>query len=294
MAIALGNFDGIHRGHQQVIQPIIERSDDLYKSVVTFSPHPQEVLTGSKRLLLTPPEEKAAYLARMGMTQLTMVPFDRAVARLSPEDFVRQILVQSLQVKVVSVGADFRFGYRRSGNATDLKAIAARFGIEAIANPLLQCEDGRISSSEIRSALENGEVARARRLLGRPYQLQGKVVRGQQLGRTLGFPTANLQLPSGKFLPRFGVYGVRAYSSPWGNDRSIPGVTNIGRRPTANGTEPTVEVHLFDWSGNLYDRHLSIELETFLRPEQKFPSLDALKAQIQTDCTAAKAKLNIS
>jgi len=290
MAIALGNFDGVHRGHQQVIQPIAgfqSLGRDLYSSVVTFFPHPQEVLTGQKKLLLTPPEEKAAYLHQMGIDQLVIVPFDRQLASLSPEEFVRQILVTSLHTKMISVGEDFRFGHRRSGTVEDLQAIAAQWGIKVIITPLENCHEGRISSSQIRLALTEGDLVQAQRLLGRPYSLQGKVIPGQQLGRTLGFPTANLEVPPQKFLPRLGVYSVRVSNPLWKEAQPVMGVMNLGNRPTVDGVKQTIEVHLFNWSGDLYDQVLCVELESFLRPEQKFASLDALKAQIKADCETA-------
>ncbi|MBP0029581.1 bifunctional riboflavin kinase/FAD synthetase [Roseofilum sp. Guam] len=289
-AIALGNFDGVHRGHQQVIQPIAGSGHfgrDLYSSVITFFPHPQEVLTGEKKLLLTPPEEKAAYLHQMGVDQLVIVPFNQQLAHLGPQEFVSQILVESLQAKIISVGEDFRFGYQRRGSVEDLTAIATQWGIKVIITPLQNCQEGRISSSQIRLALTDGDLLQVKRLLGRPYQLQGTVIKGQQLGRTLGFPTANLNVPPQKFLPRFGVYSVRVYNPLWTETQPVMGVMNLGNRPTVDGVQPTLEVHLLNWSGDLYDQTLHVELESFLRPEQKFASLDALKAQIAADCETA-------
>ena len=161
------------------------------------------------RQLLTPLPEKVQQLSSWGIEQLVLLPFNRELAALSPEDFVEQILVQQLQAKTISIGQDFRFGKQRSGTATDLQAIAARFGIPVAILPNYNCEGERISSSAIRQALTEGNVKRAELLLARPYTLQGKVVKGQQLGRTIGFPTANIQLPENKFLPRLGVYAVR-------------------------------------------------------------------------------------
>ncbi len=294
MAIALGNFDGVHRGHQQVIAPVLDYCDTLCPSVVTFDPHPQEVLTGKQRLLLTPTAEKAQDLHSRGIVQLVIIPFDQQMAQLSPQEFVRQILRDHLQAQVVSVGEDFRFGYRRSGTVEDLRAIASQHSIKVLSIPLQQCEEGRISSSQIRLALAQGNLAQAKRLLGRPYRLMGKVISGQQLGRTLGFPTANLQLPPEKFLPRRGVYSVRAWGAPWDREHPKIGVMNLGCRPTVHGNQLTAEVHLLNWSGNLYDCTLCVELEAFLRPEQQFSSLDALKSQIQVDCETAQAVLSPS
>ncbi len=318
-AVALGNFDGLHRGHQRVIQPVLNQvrrenhpitssphlpispaQENVYSTVVTFNPHPQEFFTGQSRALLTPLPEKVQQLTSWGIEQLVLLPFDRELAALSPQDFVEKILVQQLHARMISVGGDFCFGKQRSGTATDLEAIAAKFGIPVTIVPLHTCEGTRISSSSIRQALAEGDLRRAKVLLDRPYALTGTVVEGQQLGRTIGFPTANIYLPPNKFLPRHGVYAVRAFlncettdSSPLLN-RLLPlaiGVMNIGYRPTVNGTQQSVEVHLLDWSGDLYGKTLTVELEEFLRPEQKFASLEALKAQIATDCATARSQL---
>lgn len=330
--VALGNFDGIHRGHECVIRPILQaaktkqsasgigygefepnRSDSLnsdnlresfadprelgvestYATVATFNPHPREFFSGVASKLLTPRSEKVQQLSILGVQQLVLLPFDRELASLSPEQFVEKILVQQLDVRHVSVGEDFRFGHKRSGTSTDLQALASAYGIEVTVVSLKTSRTERISSSVIRQSLELGDISKANRLLGRSYSLTGTVVKGQQLGRTIGFPTANLQLCPEKFLPRKGVYCVRV----WGSDfRSAispqSGVMNIGERPTINGTCLTVEVHLLDGSPDLYGQTLTVSLEEFLRPEQKFDSLDALKRQIQADCARARAFLS--
>lgn len=304
-AIALGNFDGIHRGHQKILQPILSAVDRegekrVHPTVVSFHPHPREFFTGEKIYLLTPIAEKAQLLERFGIEQLVLLPFDRELASLSPQQFVAEILVKQLQATQISVGEDFRFGYQRKGTVAELKAIASNFGIEVHVTSLYKCFDEggdnvRISSSRIRQALTAGEVERAKFMLGRPYTLMGTVVQGQQLGRTIGFPTANLQLPPDKFLPRYGVYSVNVIVDPacFGAINSpLKGVMNIGRRPTVEGNSPTIEVHLLDWSGDLYGQTLTVSLESFLRPEQKFPSLEALKEQIAADCEAARYCLN--
>jgi riboflavin kinase / FMN adenylyltransferase len=343
--VALGNFDGVHRGHQQVIRqaivgergsklsaiapkldgseydrPEYDRSEydgseydgleypgseialgsrprstytpvetpkSVYPTVLTFNPHPQEFFSGQRRPLLTTPEEKAARLASLGIAQLVLLPFDRDLARLSPLEFVEQILVRQLQAKQIAVGENFHFGKNRAGNAQTLKEIAATYGITTTIVPLYRLADERVSSSSIRHALEQGDIEQANRLLGQDYSLTGMVVRGQQLGRTLGFPTANLQVLPDKFLPRWGVYGVRV-DSP--HATGLLGVLNIGCRPTIGGEQPSVEVHLLDWSGDLYGQTLTLHLEAFLRPEQKFESLDALKAQIQRDCDIVRSR----
>ena len=292
-AIALGNFDGIHRGHKTVLQPILDVCKDgssrhIYPSVVSFSPHPREFLTGAKISLLTPVVEKAAYLGTLGMEQLILLPFNRQLADLNPQEFVAQIIVKQLQAVKVSVGEDFHFGKHRAGTAKDLKNIAADFGIEVCLNSLHRYEDAsrgavRFSSSLIRQALLSGDIEKVNFMLGRPYNLIGKVVEGQQVGRTIGFPTANLQLPPDKFLPRYGVYAVKVKLP----ESAIDGVMNIGCRPTVSGKAPTVEVHLLNWSGDLYGQTLTVSLQKFIRPEQKFPSLAALQEQITADCRAA-------
>ena len=291
-AIALGNFDGIHQGHQVVLRPIIESQQTffqahLYPSVVSFTPHPREFFSGGKLQLLTPIPEKAEQLSHLGIEQLILLSFNREMASLTPQQFVERVIVKQLQAKVISVGADFRFGYQRQGTGEQLKKIAAKFGVKVYLNSLHKHQDSnaqtvRISSSLIRQALSEGKMALANAMLGRPYSLMGKVVAGQQLGRTIGFPTANLDIANEKFLPKYGVYGVNVFL-----DRTtIKGVTNIGCRPTVDGQLPTIEVHLLNWSGDLYGRVLKVDLIEFLRPEQKFDSVEALKRQITKDCQA--------
>jgi riboflavin kinase / FMN adenylyltransferase len=321
-AVALGKFDGLHRGHQRVIQPILKAKkigevEDLfispasltypssegkyvYSTVVTFNPHPQEFFSGKPRALLTPLDEKVQQLRSLGVEQLVLLPFDRELCSLTPEEFVEKILVQQLQATQVSVGHDFHFGSKRSGTAQDLQAIAAKYNIPVTIVPLEteDCDSSSpspeatpISTSFIRKILESGDVERTQHLLGRPYTLIGTVTKGQQLGRTIGFPTANLELPQDKFLPNLGVYAVRINRVSDTSEQLEPlalGVMNIGNRPTVSGTNTTVEVHLFDWSTDLYGQKLAVQLEKFIRPETKFSSLEALKSQIQQDCIAAK------
>ncbi|WP_421658856.1 bifunctional riboflavin kinase/FAD synthetase [Leptothermofonsia sp. ETS-13] len=300
-AVALGNFDGVHLGHRQVIQPVLppqlkSTNEKLCSTVVTFHPHPQEFFSGQPRCLLTPVDEKAAQLSALGVQQLVLLPFDRELASLSPEQFVEQVLLQRLQARRISVGSDFHFGRGRTGTAVDLQEIASLHDVEVTIAPLKSLAGERISSSAIRQALQAGDLPLSNQLLGRPYSLVGKVFQGQQLGRKLGFPTANLKLPPQKFLPRLGVYAVRVHICQEGDILSLiaptlPGVMNIGYRPTVDGTRQVVEVYLLDWSGDLYGQTLVVSLEKFLRPEQKFASLEELKAQIQVDCEAAKAVL---
>ncbi|MEH2280017.1 MAG: bifunctional riboflavin kinase/FAD synthetase [Nostoc sp.] len=326
-AVALGKFDGVHLGHQKVIQPVLHAGGHLsvasspqskenqptnqeytYSTVVTFDPHPQEFFTGQPRTLLTPLDEKVQQLRSLGVEQLVLLSFDKELSALNPEEFVEKILVQQLRCQRISIGQDFCFGEKRSGTAKDLQLLAAKHNIPVTIVPLqtytgdspiesscvstTPTQDARISTSLIRQTLEHGDIENANLLLGRPYTLLGDVVQGQQLGRTIGFPTANLQLPKEKFLPRQGVYAVRVFTLDETSDVESLGVMNIGNRPTVNGTYSSAEVHLFDWSGDLYGKKLAVQLVKFLRPEQKFSSLEALKTQIQLDCVVAREVLS--
>ncbi len=345
--IALGNFDGVHLGHQRVMAQILgvntvddqnghpettpdqisalsvdsfhngtttlghshwqdhssadqfeglalptgldtELEQAEYTTVVTFSPHPQEYFSGVSKQLLTPVAEKVWQLSQLGISQLVMLPFNQEMAELSPEEFVEKILVKGLKAKRISVGSDFRFGKGRSGNADGLAAIAQSYGVPVMQVPLKYEGGDRISSSSIRTALQSGNPKRAAQLLGRPYTLTGRVIKGKQLGRTIGFPTANLQLPPKKYLPCTGVYSVRVYGA---STKPLHGVMNIGTRPTVAGQTLSIEVHVLDWSGDLYGQLVTVALGEFVRPEQKFESLDQLKSQIVADCRVAIATL---
>ncbi|NJL82965.1 MAG: bifunctional riboflavin kinase/FAD synthetase [Chloroflexaceae bacterium] len=294
-AVALGNFDGIHRGHRQVLQPILslaDGSEKIYATVVTFKPHPREFFTGQRRLMLTPLPEKIQRLEALGIEQLVLLPFDRQLAALTPQEFVEIILVNQLQTRQVSVGQDFCFGRDRRGTTADLLRLSAPFGIKVHIAALQtdgETESLRISSSAIRQALETGDVSLANSLLGRAYTLSGTVIPGQQRGRTLGFPTANLQLPPDKLLPRLGVYCGHVFFGQAASGTNPPiGILNVGCRPTVDGAGITAEIHLLNWQGDLYGQTLTMTLEAFLRTEQKFTSLAALQAQIAQDCQKAQ------
>ncbi len=338
-AIALGNFDGVHLGHQAVIGKVLPEnpqppyaplhqgefsgqrlagsgltgyshrqggpikdtkigdlevrcSTRAIPTVVTFFPHPQEFFSGQSRPLLTPLAEKAAHIGQLGVKQLVLLPFNHGLADLSPKEFVHDLLIQQLKAQRISVGKDFCFGKNRSGTVEALKQLAADYGVEVCIAPLRLQGTERISSSRIREALKGGHLATVTSLLGRPYSLQGRVIQGQQLGRTLGFPTANLKLPPDKFLPKHGVYSVWVQGVSGTLHQPLPGVLNIGVRPTVDGLTTTVEVHLLNWSGDLYGKTLTLLLHDYLRPEQKFASLEDLKAQIHQDCQAALASLS--
>jgi riboflavin kinase / FMN adenylyltransferase len=284
-AIALGNFDGIHRGHLEVIRPVLADNSGAYKTVVSFDPHPQQYFTGQQRQLLTPHQERELILEQLGVQQLILLPFDRDLVKLSPQEFVERIVERQLQAKFISVGEDFRFGNQRAGSAEDLVTLTAEIDIPTRIAGLETNGDSRISSSRIRAALLAADLTLTQELLGRYYSIVGTVVNGQEIGRSIGFPTANLKYPVEKFLPRQGVYCVRV-DIPGASQ--LPGVMNIGKRPTVNGVNTTVEVHLLDWEGNLYEQQLLVYLHHFIRSEQKFPSLAALTTQIQADCDTAR------
>lgn len=293
VAIALGNFDGVHRGHQIVLEQVVKFANQAdpkpQPAVVSFNPHPRTFFTGQPQPLLTPLSEKIEQLEAVGIEQLVLLPFTQALAKLSPRQFVESILVNKLQAKLISVGQDFRFGYQRQGTVKDLHTLGQEFGITVAITDLIQTDTERISSSRIRQALLSGNLPRANHLLGRPYCLMGTVVTGQKLGRTLGFPTANLALPDDKLWPQFGVYAGWVTLSAVNNP--IPAVINLGDRPTVNGQAPSAEVHLLNWSGDLYGQSLRVDLHFYLRPEQKFANLNQLKDQIQADCDRARILL---
>jgi riboflavin kinase / FMN adenylyltransferase len=286
--VALGNFDGVHLGHRAVIETLLSARHGL-ATVVSFDPHPQVFFSGQSKPLLTVLPEKVELLEALGVEQLVLLPFDQDLANLTPEEFVEKILVQQLQAKKISVGFNFCFGRKRSGTVEDLQAIAHPYNIPVRVVPPETIEGTQVSSSEIREALSTGDIRRANRFLGRAYALTGTVVEGQKLGRTLGFPTANLSISEQKLIPRRGVYRVEVAGITLAQKQR--GVMNIGLRPTVDGTRQTLEVHLLDWSGDLYGNTVTVSLEQFLRPEQKFESLDALKDQIRRDCEQARSQL---
>ena len=295
-AIALGNFDGIHQGHQKVIAPIFNTklSKDISPCLVTFIPHPQEFFSGQQKKLLTPILEKSLFLEKLGIEELILLPFDRELANLTPQEFVLKILIKKINATFISIGEDFRFGYKRQGNAQDLKSIANQHNVQVN----ITCEQKillfeklrRVSSSQIRQCLDDGKVKLANQMLGREYQLIGKVVQGKQLGVTIGFPTANLEIPREKFLPQHGVYAVRV-NLPNEPHIAMPAMMNIGNRPTVNGQNTTVEVHLLDWQGDLYGQNLLVKLVDFIRPEFKFASVQELQKQIELDCQMARTQI---
>ncbi len=288
-ALALGSFDGLHAGHIRVIETITHEVSAI-PTVVSFWPHPREILFGEARLRLDLPEEKTTLLEPLGVKQLVLIPFDRSLAKLSPEVFVNQILLKTLQAKSISVGANFRFGKNREGDADTLRNLAMQSGAKVSIVPILEDKEGRMSSSRIRSALNKGDLKAAKRLMGRAYTFRGNVVKGKGLGRGIGWPTANLEVDGRKFLPRLGVYAARAWIQ--GESNPFQAVMNLGPQPTVNPTSPSaVEVHLLDEEIDLRETKLKIEPVVRLRGQQKFPNLEALSEQISQDADSARSIL---
>jgi riboflavin kinase/FMN adenylyltransferase len=294
-AIALGSFDGLHEGHRQVIASVVERAvpAGLVPTVVSFWPHPREVLYGETRLRLDLPAEKLDLLEPLGIDQLVLVPFTPALAALNPADFVEQVLVQQLRAELVAVGENFRFGAGRSGDIHTLRELGAGRGIEVLVQPILRDSSGRLSSSRIRRALEAGDLQEACRLLGRSYRFGGRVVRGRGLGRELGWPTANLQVDGRKFLPQQGVYAAWVWlQGERLSGERLAAVMNLGPQPTVDPTAPSaVEVHVLGRQLELEGAQLVVEPVALLRQQERFENLEALVAQIGRDAARAEALL---
>lgn len=292
--IALGNFDGVHRGHQTVIGQAGEvaeaRGTDL--GVLTFEPHPRSFFRpDDPPFRLTPFSTKAHQLQALGLDVLVCLAFDKPLASLTAQEFIDRILVDALGVGVLVVGYDFKFGQGRGGDVETLKA-DGRFEVLVI-DPAKAGSGEVYSSTKIRTYLENGEPGQAAALLGRPFEIEGEVLAGAQIGRTIGFPTANLDL-GGYIRPAYGVYAVRVgvETGRVGETLWCDGVANLGKRPTVDGLTEKFEVHLFDFDRDLYGTHMRVALIEFLRGERKFDGLDELKAQIARDSHAARVILD--
>lgn len=287
-ALAIGNFDGVHRGHGALLGRLGEtaRQFSLPPTILTFEPHPREFFApASAPARLTTFREKIELLAEAGVEQAMVCRFNALFAALTAEQFIEQVLVHGLQVRHVIIGDDFRFGKGRLGDFALLQAAGSRFGfgVEAMGSVMVDFE--RVSSSGVRAALATGDMAHAARLLGRPYIIDGQVAHGDKIGRQLGFATANIRIKHNP-LPMTGVFAVQVSGL---GDQPLPGVANLGVRPTVGGTRPLLEVHLFDFDRDIYGKHISVRFVHKLRNEQRFPNFDALKAQIAADAAAARA-----
>jgi riboflavin kinase / FMN adenylyltransferase len=292
-ALTVGTYDGLHLGHQALLARLggHARRLGVPTLMVTFEPMPREFLTPhNPPARLTSLRERWRCLENMGLERLCVLRFGSLIRNLTADEFAH-LLAERLQPAIVVVGHDFRFGHNGQGTAETLYAAGQRFGfaVEIVA-PVTLAEE-RLSSSAIREALAGGDLARAERLLGRPYTMTGRVVRGEQLGRKLGFPTANLRLPHRR-LPLSGIFAARVRVRG-GAQVPLAAVASIGTRPTVGGLEPLLEVHVFDFVGDLYGREISVECVQFLRAELRFESLDAMVAQIRLDAAQARELLNI-
>jgi len=288
-AVALGNFDGVHLGHAHVLRAIHAARPGAKLAVLTFEPHPRELFRPEDPpFRLTLSAERTAALAALGVQIVYEMPFDRSFSLLSAEAFVDDVLHGGVGAAHLACGPDFAFGHRRGGDIAYLAARAEALGIGLTVVPPLADAQGPISSTRIRRLLQDGYPERAMAELGRAWAVRGLVTHGEQRGRTIGFPTANV--PLGRHLePARGVYAVQVRLP---DGAVAPGVANIGRRPTVNeGTESRLEVHLFDYDGDLYGQEVAVALHAFLRAERKFGSFDELRAQIVTDAEQARVLL---
>ena len=289
-ACAIGVFDGVHRGHQALLARAVEsaRTRALAPGVVTFHPHPRQVVyPGTQIRYLASLEDRLELLRNAGIACVAPVTFTSELAQADAGAFVR-MLVEELELAHLVIGPDFALGRQRGGDPDTLRALGEELGFTVEVIDLLRDGDAKISSTEIRNALAAGTIERVNTLLGRPFSLHGPVVLGQEQGRTIGFPTANIAVGADRALPSAGVYVTRALL----DGRAYRSVTNIGYRPTfGDGRALTVECHLLDFEGDLYGRDLRSELMNWLRGEIKFDSIDALRDQIQRDCDAARAML---
>lgn len=280
--LTVGTFDGVHVGHQTILQYLRERAQHQQgtATVLTFDPHPRTLLTGTRTPLLTTVGERATLLSQAGIERLVVLPFTHELAAMEAEDYVRDVLVGQIGLREMVVGYDHAFGRARRGNTNLLRAMSVAMDFSVDQMPAALVDDAVVSSTRIRTALiERGAVDEVRAFLGRRYKLSGVVVKGDQRGRLIGFPTANLQVDPAKLIPLNGVYAAFVFHGA----KRFGGMLNIGVRPTFGGAERRAEVNLFNFSGNLYGQALRLEFVKRIRTERKFDSVDALTAQLNSD-----------
>ncbi len=290
--VCIGAFDGVHLGHRAVLARVCERARErnLDSIAVSFEPLPREFFAHGRPVpRLSNRREKIEQFRQAGIDRALLLRFNATLAAMSAQEFVERVLVRRLDAREVWVGEGFRFGHARGGDVDLLRRLGHEYGFEAHALEPVVIEGERISSSAIREALAGGSFALAAHWLGRPFTIGGHVVRGQQLGRKLGYPTANLRLGS-RTSPVDGIFAVRVHGV---GDEARPGVASLGVRPTVNGREPLLESHLFDFDGDLYGRRIQVEFVEKLRDEEKFADLDAMVKQIDRDAAQAREILGI-
>lgn len=281
--VTLGTFDGVHKGHKSILEKLINSSKQTgcESVVLTFFPHPRMVLQQNSDIkLLNTIKEKAYLLEQCGIDNLIIHPFSHEFSRLTAEEFVKDILVDRLNICKIIIGHDHRFGRNRTANIDDLIRFGQEYSFEVEQITALEVNEVSVSSTKIRHALADGDIKTANRFLGYPYFLTGTVSTGKQLGRTIGFPTANITIAEDyKQIPAQGVYAVSAVIK----GKTVLGMMNIGIRPTVGGLTQTIEVHFLDFTANIYGQELKVSLHHRLRAEQKFEGLDALRKQLETD-----------
>lgn len=281
--LTLGTFDGVHIGHKKILERITENTENgKYESLVlTFFPHPRMVLQEKSEIkLLNTISEKTKLLEATGIENLVIHPFNESFSRLTAEEFVHSILVDQFHIQKIIIGHDHRFGRNRTANIDNLIVFGIEYGFEVEQISAEEIQDVSVSSTKIRKALTEGNMILANEYLGYDYFLTGEVVQGKQLGRTIGFPTANIQIEEEyKLIPKNGVYVVRALI----DEKEVFGMMNIGFNPTVNGQKQTIEVNLFDFDADIYGKKIEVSLLQHLRDEQKFGSIDLLKAQLNQD-----------
>jgi len=292
--ITIGTFDGVHSGHRYIIQQLQETAAacDGETVIITFDPHPREVLQpgGAPVKLLTTLEEKITLLAKEGIDHVVIVPFTREFSELSAREYLEDFLIAKFNPHTIIIGYDHRFGHNREGGLELLEAEQNRYGFQLVEIPQQVVQDLAVSSTKIRKSLQDGNIQLANELLGYPYFLEGTVIHGDKMGRQLGFPTANIELPDHrKLIPVQGIYAIRVYLD--NETAPMNGVMSIGTRPTFDGVDLRVEAHIFDFSKEIYDRKLRVEIISYIRGNQKFANIDDLVAQMHKDSQEAKTVL---
>ncbi|CAN5607789.1 bifunctional riboflavin kinase/FAD synthetase [soil metagenome] len=292
--VTSGTFDGVHRGHQTILSRLTEVAKTIggESVLITYWPHPRTVVSNDSLnlKLLTTLDEKIELLDQADVDHLVVIPFTRSFSQLTSEEYIRQILIDKIGTKKLVIGYDHRFGRDREGGFDYIQAHQREYGFEVEEIPRQDIEAVGVSSSKIRAALNEGNIQSANQFLGRPYSLTGTIVKGRQLGRTIGFPTANMQVDDPvKLIPANGVYAVEVLYA----GQTLGGMLNIGFRPTVAGTHQTIETYIFDFDKDIYGEHLTLKFREFLRPEQKFDGLPALVAQLKIDEEAARDVLRL-
>lgn len=281
--LTIGTFDGVHLGHQKVLERLTKeaKNNNLKSTVLTFFPHPRTVLNPNKPLkLINSVNERTDLLSKSKIDNLIIHPFDKTFSELDPEKYVLEILVKKLKAKIILIGYDHKFGKNRTADINDLKMYGEKYGFKVIEIKAEEISNIAISSTKIRKAISEGDISTAKEYLGYDVTLSGRIVHGKSIGRTIGFPTANVEMSEEyKLLPKNGVYLIQSII----NKKQVFGMMNIGVKPTLIESSKTIEINFFDFEGDLYDRNIRVNIKQFIRDEIKFESLELLKSQIQKD-----------